>query len=135
MARSKNQLEFSRYKKQKIKRELLAEYTIVCYYCKCVLSEDTLTLDHLLPIKLFPELRNANNNIVPSCYTCNHLKGSRVLFPKSYIYYREGKAALQNKQGRWLSSWAEAEYTCWFESIREDIYRLNEYDHKPIDWE
>lgn len=59
-----------------------------CWYCQCVLAKDdelndfgvaTITLDHKSPKGNYKglSLKYDITNLVPACYKCNSLKGSR----------------------------------------------------------
>lgn len=48
-----------------------------CQYCKQRFSESKLTMDHVRPKSRGGETRW--DNVVASCYPCNHSKGSRLL--------------------------------------------------------
>lgn len=58
------------------RRQRLLEENPHCFYCGCDLTVDNSTLDHLVPrAKKGP---NKSENIVLSCYTCNHRKGTKT---------------------------------------------------------
>jgi len=46
----------------------------ICAYCKCELDDYSRTVDHLYPKSRGGVL--SNNNKVPSCGSCNKLKGN-----------------------------------------------------------
>lgn len=47
-----------------------------CHYCGKRLLPYETTLDHMEPRSLSPHLRYEQKNLVPSCWSCNVLKGS-----------------------------------------------------------
>ena len=47
-----------------------------CHYCGKSLPKNMITLDHKIARSRRPELRYDFNNLVPSCWVCNGLKGS-----------------------------------------------------------
>lgn len=52
--------------------------TYECHYCHKQLLRKETTLDHKVPRSRAPELRNDHSNLVPACWTCNGLKGSKA---------------------------------------------------------
>ncbi len=44
----------------------------VCWVCGCAAEQ----VDHLLPLKYFPDLALADKNLKPICKQCNKVKGS-----------------------------------------------------------
>lgn len=57
------------------RRQKLLEKDPHCFYCNCDLDLDNSTLDHLIPRA--SKGPNKVENIVLSCYTCNHRKGTK----------------------------------------------------------
>lgn len=49
----------------------------ICYYCNDHLNRRETTLDHKIPRSRRPDLRYELDNIVPCCWRCNTLKGSK----------------------------------------------------------
>lgn len=74
--RGRNYYRWQDVRKYWIKRHKTHAGSWICHYCGCLLEEATLTLDHLRPRSLAPELRYEPNNLVPCCGDCNRLKGS-----------------------------------------------------------
>lgn len=60
----------------RLRKRLLAENNgcLFCKYCKCILLDNELTLDHLKPRMTHPELEKDESNIVPACFECNQNK-------------------------------------------------------------
>ena len=50
-----------------------------CAYCGRLLTKDTVTIDHLLPIQKVKRNKDRNDprNLVAACDTCNKKKGSK----------------------------------------------------------
>lgn len=59
-----------------IQKNTNASGTWGCYYCKKLLTIETLTLDHYHPRGSHPELRYIHSNLVPCCWSCQSKKGS-----------------------------------------------------------
>ena len=57
------------------RRQRLLDENPHCFYCNCDLSLENSTLDHLVPRA--QKGPNKSGNIVLSCYTCNHRKGTK----------------------------------------------------------
>ena len=56
-------------------------YIPCCVYCgKQFYSRDGITVDHRVPLKLGG--KNEEENLVPSCFSCNVKKGHRIVHPK-----------------------------------------------------
>lgn len=66
----KKRLQSVNGKSQK-KRERLIKKDPHCYYCGCEVTLDNSTLDHLIPRS---KGGKGGNNLVLSCYSCNHKK-------------------------------------------------------------
>ena len=49
-----------------------------CAYCGCVLG-DRFALDHHLPIGVYGERADTEDNLFPSCIQCNHYKGEESI--------------------------------------------------------
>lgn len=49
-----------------------------CAYCGCVLG-DRFALDHHLPIGVYGERVDTEDNLFPSCIQCNHYKGEESI--------------------------------------------------------
>lgn len=62
--------------KNQKKREKLLKKDAHCYYCKCNVTLETSTLDHLVPRAKGG--KNSLDNLVLCCYVCNHKKGTRT---------------------------------------------------------
>ena len=58
------------------RRQKLLKEDSRCYYCNCDLTLENSTLDHIVPRAKKGE--NKAENIVLSCYTCNHRKGTKT---------------------------------------------------------
>jgi hypothetical protein len=58
------------------RRKRLLEQDPRCYYCQCDVTLENSTLDHLVPRA--KKGKNTVDNIVLSCYTCNHRKGTKT---------------------------------------------------------
>jgi 5-methylcytosine-specific restriction endonuclease McrA len=55
---------------------LLKKFEFKCFYCATILTKQTRTLDHKLPLS-----RGGTNeieNLVPACRRCNHRKGKKT---------------------------------------------------------
>jgi len=50
-----------------------------CGICGRYVSEEDVVLDHIISRSRRPDLRFDVENIQPSCYTCNTIKGSRSM--------------------------------------------------------
>ena len=51
-----------------------------CIHCNCLLTFDTMTVDHLIPKKVDPTIRNTYTNFAPACSECNHSRGHQLEF-------------------------------------------------------
>jgi hypothetical protein len=63
----------------------------ICYLqlsasCPTWVSKNEVTLEHVYPKKLYPELRYLTINIKPACEFCNKLKGSNRLESLVIVY-------------------------------------------------
>lgn len=58
--------------KQKLKRALLTRYGESCVYCKTCLSQESMTVDHVVPKC---KQKGVANNLRPACTACNRAKG------------------------------------------------------------
>lgn len=71
-----------KYRQAWIKRNMTPTGTWVCALqisgnCPKILTVKTLTLDHIIPRSARPDLRFADDNIQPACWSCNNKKGSK----------------------------------------------------------
>jgi 5-methylcytosine-specific restriction endonuclease McrA len=62
-----------RFTKKRIK---LLESNPHCYYCDCEVTLESSTVDHIIPRS--KKGGNSMDNLVLSCYTCNHRKGTKT---------------------------------------------------------
>jgi len=62
-----------KYKEVRLKK--LAEDGWVCFYCGY--EGKDMTIDHVIPVSVAPELAIDISNMVSCCKTCNSRKGSR----------------------------------------------------------
>lgn len=68
---------YKRFRSEKKSRELILDRNInsICSYCMRDIAEE---IDHYLPQSKFKSLSIIYNNLVPSCHSCNHKKGSKT---------------------------------------------------------
>lgn len=76
---------------------------VVCEYCKCFLCKNTLTLDHKVPVT--SENVFDKDNIVPSCWECNHEKADAHEYePNEFRMYprfsKKGERLMLGKRGK-----------------------------------
>lgn len=50
---------------------------LYCWYCNCLLTEETSSLDHVIPLSRGGSDRP--QNVVPSCKRCNSAKGNKTI--------------------------------------------------------
>lgn len=62
------------------KTNLLIRDNYKCQYCGIELCKQSCTIDHIIPKSYFPSKKLANkwDNLVISCYKCNHKKGRKT---------------------------------------------------------
>lgn len=75
---------------------LIANYGDRCFWCECRLTQETITIDHYIPLSLGGS--NETENLRLACYGCNQKRGnampedthqiiadkSRIRFPKAW---------------------------------------------------
>jgi 5-methylcytosine-specific restriction endonuclease McrA len=61
-------------KRVALKQKILDKTNGKCIYCGMVLTVESMTTDHIIPISHGGD--NGLDNLVPSCLRCNNLKGS-----------------------------------------------------------
>lgn len=68
---------YKKFRSEKKSIELILEKNTnnVCSYCMRDVAEE---IDHYLPQSKFKSLSIIYNNLVPSCHSCNHKKGSKI---------------------------------------------------------
>jgi hypothetical protein len=59
---------------KEIRPKVFARHGTKCHYC----GENATQVDHLFPLKQFPELALSLDNLVPVCARCNEAKGNGV---------------------------------------------------------
>ena len=67
-------------KQTKAKRKkLISKFGKRCFWCHCKLSENQLTIDHIIPISK----GGSNNleNLLPACFPCNNNRGNKLSPP------------------------------------------------------
>lgn len=57
-----------------LRNQVLSEHNEVCYYCDGKATQ----VDHMFPLKQFPELALEKTNLVAVCRECNEAKGNGV---------------------------------------------------------
>jgi 5-methylcytosine-specific restriction endonuclease McrA len=68
----------SHKQKRNKKQKLIAKYASCCWWCRCIFSEDKLTIDHLYPLSCGGS--NSLENLRLACLPCNKSRGNS-LFP------------------------------------------------------
>jgi predicted restriction endonuclease len=63
--------------RKKFRQHIFESWEWKCAYCDKQLSQDSATIDHILPKHKGGQ--NVKNNMLCSCSECNRLKGSAVL--------------------------------------------------------
>lgn len=63
--------------RKKFRQHIFESWEWKCAYCDKQLSQDSATIDHILPKHKGGQ--NVKNNMLCSCSECNRLKGSEVL--------------------------------------------------------
>lgn len=63
----------AKHRAKGLKKKLGRRY---CVYCKKKLNDETVTVDHFVPLSRGGT--NSEDNIVPSCFDCNHTKADIV---------------------------------------------------------
>ena len=74
MSSKRNDPRLSR-KYKEVRLKALARDGYVCYYCGA--ENKDMTIDHIIPISVAPELAIDIENMVTACKPCNSSKGSR----------------------------------------------------------
>ncbi len=71
------------------RKKLLERYNGHCAYCGCVLTEETMTVDHFIPRSKLHGRPNRDklNNFVPACRVCNHVKSNQGM-KQMRMYFR-----------------------------------------------
>ncbi len=69
-------MEAKRFKK--IKQYVILRDGLICAYCDKILTEDSVTLDHIVPSSKRGTFNTTNLTV--SCFDCNNKRGSRPLF-------------------------------------------------------
>ena len=62
---------------KKIRQQILEKFGGYCAYCGCLLSLETMQIDHLFPVKKGGT--DEPRNLMPACRSCNHYKESFTL--------------------------------------------------------
>jgi len=74
MSSKRNDPRLSR-KYKEVRLKALARDGYVCFYCGA--ENKDMTIDHIIPISVAPELAIDIENMVTACKPCNSSKGSR----------------------------------------------------------
>jgi 5-methylcytosine-specific restriction endonuclease McrA len=74
MSTKRNDPRLSR-KYKEVRLKALARDGYVCHYCGA--ENKDMTIDHIIPISIAPELAIDIENMVTACKPCNSSKGSR----------------------------------------------------------
>lgn len=72
--------------KQKVakKRQLLSIYNSCCWWCRCCLPSEKLTIEHLLPKSKGGS--NSLENLRLACFQCNNSRGDSLYPPRSFKF-------------------------------------------------
>ena len=73
------------------KQQILDKTSGLCAYCGTGLTLESMTVDHIISISHGGE--NDLDNLVPACWSCNHLKGSMPLEEFSLLNKNRGEPA------------------------------------------
>jgi 5-methylcytosine-specific restriction endonuclease McrA len=66
------------------KARLISDYGSRCWWCKCYLPTEKLTLDHLKPKSLGGS--NSLENLRLACFPCNNSRGNSLYPPQRYVH-------------------------------------------------
>jgi 5-methylcytosine-specific restriction endonuclease McrA len=83
---------YRRARKRLLKNE---EATSRCYYCKCLITPETLTVDHKIPASRGG--KHHDDNLVVACIKCNHEKDN--LTDAEFAPISDRKAADRHAHG------------------------------------
>jgi 5-methylcytosine-specific restriction endonuclease McrA len=83
---------YRRARKRLLKNEEAASR---CYYCKCLITPETLTVDHKIPMSRGG--KHHDDNLVVACLKCNKEKG--ILTDDEFAPISDRKAADTHAQG------------------------------------
>lgn len=95
-----------------------------CWYCGCDLTQESLTVDHVVPRSMGGT--GEPDNLVASCLECNQTKGTRSVEEYRVLLerQRDGVPYFNRKQRAWLESVGfefpktDSPWVFWFEERR-----------------